>query len=146
MICQLTDNQDVRPIHENSPWFGDSVYHVSVNRYLVAKGKALVMRLEKKLYRLCQLSTDTPPIPCPFSADGSLIHCRHPTNAITMTVHRSVDQHLTDPQSTVRHHLADVLTNSWQTLNRYSDWHIDWLSTKMLANILLNSRYKRHGP
>ena len=44
--------------------------------------------------------------------DGSLIHCRHPTNAITMTIHRSVDQHLNDPQLTVKCHLADELTNS----------------------------------
>ena len=80
---------------------------MSVDRYLVAKGKALVMRLEKKLYRLCQLSTDTPPIPYPFFADGSLIHCRYPTNAIAMTVHQYVDQHLTDPQPTVKCHLAD---------------------------------------
>ena len=91
---------------------GNSVYHVLVDRYLVAKGKALVMRLEKKLYRRCRLSTNTPPIPYPYSTDGSLIHCRYPTNAIAMTVHEYVDQHLTDPQPTVKCHLADELTNS----------------------------------
>lgn len=85
--------------------------------YLVAKGKALVMRLEKKLLRQCRWSTDTPPIPYPYCTDGSLIHCRHPTNAIVMTVHQYIDQNLTNPQPTVKCHLADL---SRPTLDRHS--------------------------
>ena len=45
---------------------GNSVYHVLVDRYLVAKRKALVMRLEKKIVQAIpivnQYTTNTLPI------------------------------------------------------------------------------------
>ena len=95
----LTDRQlRCQPIHENSPefcnwsiWYltqlicvmSNSVHHVSVDRYLVTKGKALGMRLEKQVVQVMSLTTNTPLIPYQFLTDSSLIHCRHTTNAIT---------------------------------------------------------------
>ena len=102
IATDMLTNRQLRcqPIHENSPefcnsywsiWYlmqlicvmSNSVHHVSVDRYLVTKGKALKMRLEKQVVQVMSLTTNTPLIPYQFLTDGSLIHCRHTTDAIT---------------------------------------------------------------
>ena len=100
IATNMLTNRQLRcqPIHENSPefcnwsiWYlmqlicvmSNSVHHVSVDSYLVTKGKALKMRLEKQVVQVMSLTTNTPLIPYQFLTDGSLIHCRHTTDAIT---------------------------------------------------------------
>ena len=114
IATNMLTNRQLRcqPIHENSPefcnwsiWYlmqlicvmSNSVHHVSVDSYLVTKGKALKMRLEKQVVQVMSLTTNTPLIPYQFLTDGSLIHCRHTTDAIT-TDYQSICRPILDQQ------------------------------------------------
>ena len=99
--------------------------HVSVDRYPLTKEKPRGTRLVTKLYKWCRLLTDTPRKCYRYSTDGSLLHCRHTTNAIATdcqsTDWPTVDWWLVNTLPYSYRHLTATRPIYRLTLGRYMD-------------------------
>ena len=124
IATDMLTNRQLRcqPIHENSPefcnwsiWYlmqlicvmSNSVHHVSVDSYLVTKGEALKMRLEKQVVQVMsndnQYTTDTLPILDWRFPDTLPTHYRCYHNRLSVDLK-------TNTWPTVKCHSADMST------------------------------------
>ena len=83
--------------------------------------------------RWCWLSTDTPPIPHQYLTKDSPIHCRHATDAICWP---TLDRQENDSQPRCWWILGQLSIDSRLT----SQLRVNWVSTDIAADILIDSR------